>query len=220
MHLDYPLWRQFIHDNRDKFAKVIVIFTNMNTGKDYRPWLQQELNKDGIISMSNDEVRAGDDWRNIAVNRGLTYSDSEWVWFTEQDYFPLEGFWGVVYTMSEASEVFGHFQDDRLHPCCIFIKRSLLNTTDRDFGVVRDKSDHFGLLQQELDFRNVPIGIISSYYGKHYNGLSQNMWMLMNNEEPNYQPDKFKEYCSDCLKIDLPIEPHIKEVLESYVGLN
>lgn len=217
VHLDYPLFRKFIHDNRDRFSKVIVIFTQMNAGKDYRTWLQEEFNKDGIISITNDIVEAKDDWRNLAVNRGLSYSDAEWIWFTEQDFFPQEGFWDVVETLSKSTDVLGYFQENRLHPCCIFIKRDCLGKTNHNFGVVKDKLDHFGQIQKDLDENKVPIGIISSYYGQHLNGLSQNMYLLQCGEQPNYEPEKFKEYCRKCLQIDLPIQPEVKKIMEDYI---
>lgn len=219
-HLDYPLWRQWLHDYRDKFEKAIVVFTNMNFGTDLRPFLQQELNKDGVTSFASDDVTGKDDWRNIAVNNGLRVSDAEWVMFMEEDFFPHEGFWDVVENLSKQGDVFGFFQDTRLHPCCIFIKRALLNRTSRNFGVVQDKSDHFGLLQKELEEKQIPIGIIAPMYGQHLNGLSQNMYLLMLGEEPNYDPPEFKEYCKMCLRTHMNIQPDIKELLESYIGYN
>ena len=217
VHLDYPLWRQFIHDNRSRFENVIVVFTQMNAGRDYRPWLKEQLSKEGIICMDNNVIEANQDWRDVAINKGLGESHTKWIFFTEQDFFPQEGFWDVVDTLSKSTDVVGYFQEGRLHPCCIFIKRKLLNTTSRYFGVVKDKLDHFGQIQKELDEKNIPIGIISPYYGYHLNGLSQNMFLLQIGEKPNYEPEKFKEYCQKCLQIDLPIHPEIKKLMEEYL---
>lgn len=215
-HLDYPLWREFIHNNRDRFNKVIVILTQMNTGKDYRPWLQEQFNKDGIISITNDQVFADQDWRNIAVNRGLSLSDAEWVFFTEPDFFPLPGFWSVAESFMYHYRAAGVKQDTRLHPCSLFLKRSLLDELDKNFGVTRDQLDHFGLIQKQLEEKDEKVGIIPPEYWQHYNGLSQNMYLLQTKEQPNYEPEKFKEYCRKCLQIDLPIHPEIKVLMEEY----
>ena len=39
-HLDYPLHRKFIKENRDRFAKVIIVFTAMNAQGDYREFVK------------------------------------------------------------------------------------------------------------------------------------------------------------------------------------
>jgi hypothetical protein len=216
-HLDYPLWREFIHNNRDRFAKVIVILTQMNTGNDYRPWLQEQLNKDGIISITNDQVLASEDWRNVAVNKGLGLSDAEWVWFTEPDFFPQVGFWNVIYAFMWQYRAAGVKQDQRLHPCSLFLKRSLLNELDKNFGVTKDRLDHFGLIQEQLEEKKEYVAIIMSDYWTHLNGLSQNMFLLQIGEQPNYEPEKFKEYCQKSLQISLPIHPEIKKLMEEYI---
>jgi hypothetical protein len=219
VHLDYPLWRQFIHDNRSRFEKVIIVFTQMNTGKDYSTWLTEQFNQDRIISTKNDEVLGYQDWRNVAVNKGLSYSDAEWIWFTEQDFFLREDFWDTIDWNNKSHTLFGYYQQNRLHPCCILITRAWLNKTNKNFGVVKDSLDHFGILQKELEDFNIPTGIISHDYGEHLNGLSQNMYLLQIGEKPNYEPEKFKEYCQKCLAINLPIHPEIKKLMKDYVNL-
>lgn len=218
IHVDFPLFRQFIHNNRDHFSKIIVVFTNMNAGKDYRDWLRGELDKDHVLTINNDVVTASDDWRNLAVNRGLSYSDNEWVYFTEQDFLPYVDafFWDIVEGTAPHYSVFGYFQEDRLHPCCIFATRKAINETSRNFGVVKDTSDHFSIFQQEI---TSPIGHLPHAIAEHYNGLSQNMYLLQIGEQPNYQPERFREYIQKCLRIELPIHPEIRLQLEKYVGI-
>lgn len=219
-HLDYPLWREFIHDNRSRFYRVIVVFTNMNTDGDYRQWIKDVMAQDDIAFMHNDSVSAEQDWRNVAVNKALSYSKSEWVFFTEQDFIPKGNFWKEVDDMAKRVEVFGYFQEGRLHPCCIFIKREMLDKTHKDFGVVKDELDHFGRLQQDLENEEIIIGMIPSYLGHHLNGLSQNMWMLQHGEEPNYQPEEFKEYCKKSLEVTVPLHPDIVNLMQPYIKIN
>lgn len=196
-HLQYPLWQKFIHENRDRFGKVIIVFTKMNadTG-DYRKFVQDAMSIDTVTCLDNDEVRADQDWRDVAVNRALKYSNSEWVLFTEQDFFPLEEFWEEVERQSKENDIFGAVIQDRLHPCCIFAKREVIEKTSKNFGVVKDKLDHFGVFQQEVgSFSAIP-----ERYWYHMNGLSQNLYMLQKGDEPNFGINEFKEYCERCLE--------------------
>lgn len=217
-HLDYPLWREFIHENRNCFEKVIVILTQMNAGHDYRPWLQGALDKDGVISVTNDIVEGKDDWRNIAVNKGLSLSNAEWVWFTEQDFLPSKNLWEELQN-APVSDIYYASQDGRMHPCCIFIKRDVLNKTSRDFSANPPSHDHFGQLQKDLMNWDPPLvaSVINPKLYTHMNGLSQNMYLLQIGQEPNYEPDKFKEYCQKCLQITLPIHPEVEALMENYL---
>ena len=224
MHLDYPLHRQFLHDNRKKFSKVIVAFTNMNTGVDYRDWLSQEMNRDGIITISVRGAAGNEDWRNVAIQEALAYSDAEWVWFTEQDFFPEPNMWNELQETLEMYpivDVIGVRQDTRLHPCCLFIKRTILNDTSRDFSANPPSHDHFGQIEKDL-WNHIPpvfMKIINPKLYRHMNGLSQNMWMMMQGQMPNYEPEKFLQYCKDCLKSDITIQPEIRKHLQDYVSL-
>ena len=202
-HLDYPLWREFIKNNRDRFNKVIVVFTDMNVADlDYREFVQTTMKKDKITFMDCLPAEANEDWRNKAINMALTVSNAEWIWFMEEDFFPQNNFWKEVEDLMKRCDVFGYYQDARLHPCCIFIKRELLDKTSKNFGVIRDEADHFSRIQKNLESKDIMIGVIPSYLGKHMNALSQNMFMLQNGEEPNYQPEEFKEYCKQCLLLE------------------
>ena len=218
IHLIFPLWMQFIHDNRERFNKVIVIFTFMNAGSgDYRKYVSDALSKDNVACIDNDEVLAKDDWRNIAINKALKYSNSEWVWFTEEDFTPMGNFWAEIEDFMKRVDVFGYYQDARLHPCCIFIKRKILEHTSKNFGVIEDEADHFSRIQRNLESKDIIIGVIPSYLGEHMNGLSQNMYMLQLGQEPNYQPERFKEYCRQCLLLD-NLHPDFSKLFSEYLN--
>lgn len=222
-HTDYPLWRQQIHDNRDLFAKVIVVFTDMNVQKDYREWIKMVMKDDDISFVDSDPVASPDDWRNIAVNTGLKYSDSEWVFFTEQDFFWREGFWDAVKVYMADADVVSVDVDGRMHPCCIFIKRKLLNEhTRKDFGVVPNMSDHFSKIQEDLQDQPkewMPAGLYT-----HMSGLSQNMFLLTcrkffgkDPREVMTYPKEFKKYCEDCLKVVVPMHRDFEEMFNEYI---
>lgn len=218
-HLDYPLWREFIHDNRKQFDKVIIVFTNMSIiDPDYRLFIKEATKKDDLILVDNNPVRGDQDWRDVAVNKGLEHSNARWVFFTEEDFFPKNGFWDQVKRLKKYPSItaFGAWYDSRLHPCCIFVRRVDLNKTHKYFGVVKDKLDHFGQFQQELVDIGPVLSIDSEYY-QHLNGLSQNMHMLQTGEKPNFRPEEFKEYLKKCLEVKVALHPNFIKLANEYL---
>jgi len=171
-HLDYPEWRKWLKEHRVKFAKIIVIFTNMSYNlPDLRNSVKAQMEKDNVIFDDNNPVSGNEDWRNVATNKALKYSNSEWVFFTEQDFHPKEGFWEYMDKMLTQNKTFGAVVGTRLHPCCIFVPRKVLNQTSKNFSVIKDVADHFSILQQELpEFEAIP-----DYLYSHEGGLSQKM---------------------------------------------
>ena len=163
-HLDYPEWRTWLKENRQKFNKVIIIFTNMSYNlPDMSNFAKTQMESLNVICEDNDPVAGNQDWRNVAVNKALKYSDAEWIWFTEQDFHPKEGFWEFVDKTIKMDEehnmnwTFGAVVGERLHPCCIFMPRKVLDKTSKDFSVIPDVSDHFSRIQNELSiFETIP----------------------------------------------------------------
>lgn len=212
---DFPIWRQFIRDNRTRFNEIIIGIHNSNTGTDYTDFIRDAMHSDYVHMFNAPEPRAGiDDWRDLSVNAGLLHSyNSEWVWFTEQDFYPGNGFWENVESLqNDGCEVMAVYQADRMHPCCIFVKRSALNKTRKMFGIVPDKSDHFSLFQKDLENAGVKIGKIDPETYYHYNGLSQNWYLASLGQEPNYHLPEFVDYLKKCLKVNVPIIPAFAEI--------
>lgn len=211
-HIDYPLWRRFLNFNRKRFNKVIIVFTQMNMGKDYRDYIKQQLSN--VTFIDNDEVSG--DWRNIAVNKGLKYSTSEWVWFTEQDFYPRTVFFKQMEEKMKDNQVVGVLQETRLHPCSLLIKREILDKTSKDFSASPPEYDHFGKIQQDLLKLGAKVTTIDPEYWYHMNGLSQNIYLLQTGKEPNYQPQEFKTYCETCL--NEPNHPDFYQLFTNYLG--
>jgi len=218
-HTDYPLWRQQIHDNRSLFNKVIVVFTNMNVPKDYREYVKMVMGGDDITFVDSDKWTGEDDWRNKSVNTGLRYSDSEWVWFTEQDFFWKEGFWDVVTKHMDVVSVVAMETEGRMHPACIFVKRSVIDSTRKDFGVTKDVSDHFGKFQEDVDrLVFAKVWLPNDIY-THMAGLSQNMFLMRDPKAFLYYPAEFKKYCEDCLKVTVPMHRDFERMFRKYAGV-
>lgn len=217
-HIYFPLFTKFIKENRKHFDKVIMVFTDMAIrDPNYVLYIREAMASEGIIFIDCPRAESGEDWRNKAIKLALNVSKAEWIYFTEQDFFPQNDFWREVGDLMVRTNVFGRYQDSRLHPCCLFIKRALLEKSSMDFSAYPDKGmDHFGLIQKWLDGKDIICGVIFSQYGYHMNGLSQNIHMLQTGEEPNYAPPEFREYVKKCLAEDMP--PDMQDLFYSYLG--
>lgn len=218
-HIVYPLFNKYIHDNREKFHRVILIFMNMQTNQpNYQNFIEDQLKIDKISFVHPIPIVSGKDWRNEAVKKGLELATGDWIFFTEQDFTPQENFWQEVHGLADRTEAFGYFQEGRLHPCCIFVKREMLDKTSKDFSAYPNKGyDHFGKLQHDLELRT-NLGVIHHHLGKHLNGLSQNIFMLQNGETPNYNPPEFKEYCEACLASGFKMPKEMEGLFIEYIN--
>lgn len=207
---DYPLWRQFIHDCRDDFNEVFIVFTETYHGEDYRDFIRGAMQFDRVTFLQMPQYNPSiDDWRNVAIHAALKQpSQAEWVWFTEQDFYitkPTQ-FWQDVRDGAEQCCAIGVTQGTRLHPCCLFIKKSELAKTGQNFGIVPGVLDHFGLIQKDLEAIKCDIGVISPESWKHYNGLSHNFRLLSDGEVPNYQTEEFYDWLKQSLAVTVPLD--------------
>lgn len=204
---DYPLWRHYIRQNRDLFNKVIVSFMETNSGYDYRQFVYTAMAVDRITFLPAIIPASGQDWRDVSVNDSLKNSESEWVYFTEQDFFPKDGFWeSVEMAFFQGAEVIGVSDAGRLHPCSLLIKRSVLDKTGKYFGIGPGRYDHFGKIQQDLAEIQPKTAIITDDLYKHYNGLSHNFSLLSGGQQPNYKPEDFGDYIKQCLACGIELE--------------
>jgi len=205
---DYPIWRLMIRKERERFNQVFVVFTKTYSGDNYEEFVRESMADDKITFINSPPVTGDQDWRNVAVNAALKQSKAEWVWFTEQDFWiTYLVFWDEVEAMAEIKDVIGVNVSGRLHPCCIFAKREIIDRTTKNFGIVKDKLDHFGVFQQDLKLAGAKTHLMSdraeakdkSFF--HFNGLSHNWNLLASGEVPNYETSKFLGYLETCLKM-------------------
>ena len=220
---DYPVWREFIRDNRHRFNEIIIVFMNPNQGPDYSEFIREAMQTDYIHFVDSPPIRGGEDWRNVAVNAALLHSyNAPWVWFTEQDFYILDDkFWFEVYTKCQTYDVIGITQGARLHPACMFMRREALDNTKKNFGIVEGQSDHFGQIQKDIESQKMRRCYFSDPTGigyKHFNGLSQNWTLLANGGEPNYEPEDFYKYLEACLNASVPLDPRWVEIAQK--GIN
>lgn len=204
---DYPLWRQFIRDNRTRFNLVIIVFTETNQGEDYRQFVRDAMASDYTLFIENRPITGTQDWRDVGVNGALIQSyNSDWLWFTEQDFIITDEvkFWGYVdQAEKDGFEVIAVKDADRMHPCCMFVKRTALDKTSKNFAASPPAHDHFGQIQKDIEAQNIKTFIIPDGYF-HLNGLSHNMTLLYNGEQPNYYPEIFKDWLVQSGNVDVP----------------
>lgn len=216
---DYPLWRKFIRDNRAGFNNVFVVFMQPNQGYNYMPFVVESMTKDDVTSILSPHLKSGEDWRDAAVNEALKHSNSEWVWFTEQDFYLREGFWeDVAKGIEQGMDVIGVMDGDRLHPCSLIIKREVLEKTGKNFGIQAGFSDHFGMIQKQLSELNVKTGIITEDKYKHYAGMSHNWRLVSDGQNPNYKPTEFLGYLRGCLEAGIELEQNWQSCAEKAIN--
>ena len=216
-HLDFPLWRQQLRGYRRRFSDVVVVFTNMNVGEDYRTFIIKAMEEDKVNFIYDVYNPDSKDWRDAAVNAGLkSIMDNKWIFFTEQDFFYKRGFWEDVYNQADKVSYIRALVGDRVHPACIFITEELLsNKTSKNFGVIKDVSDHFSIFTNEL--ANEPHYDIPEKYWLHLGGLSQNMYMLMQNKPITYMPEEFAQYALECLNVTVPTHEDFDYLFTKYL---
>jgi hypothetical protein len=217
---DYPLWRQFIRDNRERFNLVLIVFMETNSGEDYRDFVKQSMFNDYVLFLENPQTNG--DWRNSAVNHALIQSyNAGWLWFTEQDFTTDNvGFWHEVSLAAEAgNEVVTIKEGNRMHPCCMFIKREALAKTSLDFSVDTVNTpptyDHFGRIQKDIESQNIPTYIVPQGY-HHMAGLSHNMHIVSQGGMPNYKAEEFNQYLKEAMAVSVPLDPRYKQWVNDY----
>lgn len=216
---DYPLWRKFIRDERERFAKVLVVFTTNTRGPlDYRAFVRDQI---GDIAECFDSPDPGSrDWRDVAVNAALDRSDAEWVWFTEQDFFVKDParFWGSVigHELNGNAAAIGFWDTvGRWHPASLFVSRRAIDQTPRYFGP--EPNDHFVTFTR--NFRAY-IGALPSDSFEHLAGLSYNHELVDRGQTVTYNPDRFHEYLRDCLRSGVPLHPEWQRRAEREIGVS
>lgn len=199
-NVDYPLFRQFIKENRDRFGKVIIAFHETNNGYDFRNFISDAMINDRIIFLIPDPDPR-DDWRNQSVNLCLNFSDSKWVWFTEQDFFIDDPgkFWGYVDIIVDKFCIGGMKVVKRVHPGCLFVKREVLDKTGKNFSVIPGRGDHFSKFQEDIEDMKIPFFEIPADIYHHMAGYSSNFYLFSTGAKPNFYPDEFYK----CLKQSL-----------------
>jgi hypothetical protein len=159
------------------------------------------------------------DWRDDAIHKALEYCNSDWIWFTEQDfYIKSPDFWTEADRAIENDCVaIGVLEGERIHPCCMFVKTEVINQTRKDFSIVPGRYDHFAIFVKDLQEKVEKMGILDQTLWKHYNGLSQNWTLASNFQKPNYKPDEFIDYLIQCMNAPIELDTRFKAVAQKTI---
>jgi len=157
-HCDYPIWRADLAKHRGKFNKVILYPNEYYRDLDFKAFAKKVLQETWVENHVIDWFAPGVDWRQVEVEPMLELSDSEWIYFNEQDWFvkDYDKFYEAVFkAMDEGADAIGWMNPTHfpyLHPACFFVKRELLNKTNLDFRAHSEISggDHFCMITKDL----------------------------------------------------------------------
>lgn len=215
---DYPVWRNLVRQYRDRLNEVVIAWMETNAGLDYRAFIAESMFKDHVLFTQPWPGGENTDWRDRAVNTALQHSlHSEWIWFTEQDFLPMPGFFSYIDTLAPEHDVIGMYEGTRLHPACIFVRRSVLNQTRKNFGIIPGVLDHFGMIQEDIDKLDCRKAIIDPAFYVHMAGLTHNMSLIERGEAPNHNVEQFNEYLKGSINLPVEIDTRYRSFAESYL---
>lgn len=155
---DYPLHRVNLQKYRDKVNKIILYPSRHHGFIDLENFLKENWKETWAEPV---EIDFGvEDWRMAECTPLLKYSDSEWLWFREADFFvdDWDKFYADVERLMGESDMFGWWVDTAfeggfIHPCCNFMKRELFEKTKKDFKAHPEipGADHFVMLTRDAE---------------------------------------------------------------------
>lgn len=197
---DYPAWRRWITDNRERFGRVWCVLTD-HAGPDYSGFLRSLPGFDWLDSPPRD----GRDWRDVAVNAALDHSTADRVWFTEQDF---EG------PIPDGPLVGIDAEDGRpLHPACLMAERRWIDETSRYFGT--PPVDHFYTFGTELVTRHEPVYLTGWF---HWQATSESQLLLGQGLRPRFRPDQFTDWLTLQLAANVPLDPRWRAMAEAEIA--
>lgn len=195
---DYPVFRWYMNKYGHYFNQIIIAFTGLKTEHSYEEFLRGTGLKD-VEPIFIDAPMDASDWRHVAVVEALKANKSDWVWFTEQDFLYQESFLQTIFNRENEDEVVG-FVEERLHPACLLVSRSMLDKTSKDFSIQPNVADHFSKISIELfaKAKVIPLqnlGLIEGVHWYHLAGLTHNYTLCrIDRAETVYKPEEFLTY--------------------------
>lgn len=212
IHMDYPIWRYQMKKYKKFIQHGIVSLSDNHETDNYSTEIKSLMGELGYPTFDPPVLKDSDDWRNKAIRSSLNAIQTEWVWFTEQDFIIRnERFFELVEQASHDCDFFAYEDQHRLHPACLFVKRELLEKTSRNFSPIVDKFDHFYTFTQELKEKAHRWGTLDDWgllpYEDFYHmtGLTHNYRRIKEGLEPT-KKDEFITYNW----MTIPIKPYIR----------
>lgn len=208
--MDYPLFRKHLGKYRGKFNKVILYPSDHNREVSFKDFLFETVKEDWVKDHKIDWFTdPPPDWRQEEAMAMLPFAKSEWIYFTEQDFFikdPDKFYSKVKEAMDRGADAIGFMNPTAfpyLHPACFFIKREILEKTSKDFRAHPEipGADHFSMITRDLEKLGAKI-VTTEEMGFQYwqdcfhlGGLTSNMIdSVVNPDFEFHRPEIFHVY--------------------------
>lgn len=158
VHNTYPIFKRNLKKYRNKIGKIILYPSRHHGFRDFEGFEKSTLKETWVDPVEIDFGK--EDWRQAETIPCLNHVESDWIWFSEQDFFveDWDKFYADVERLMGEADMFGWwvgtaFEGGFLHPSCIFMKRELLERTNKDFRAHPeiDGCDHFAMLTRDAE---------------------------------------------------------------------
>lgn len=155
VYADYPIFRSHAAKYRDRVNKIILYPSKQHGVLDLEAFAKKVFPETWVAPVP---IEYGvEDWRQAETIPLLAHSNSEWLWFTEQDFFckNWDKFYEDVERAMKYSDMVGWWNETHfpyMHPSCLFIKREMLEKTNKDFRAHPEifGSDHFAMISKDV----------------------------------------------------------------------
>ncbi len=228
-YCDYPLFRRdVLGKDRHHFNKVILYSSDHLREQNFKDFLYETVKEDWIKDHKIDWFKPeGVDWRQEEAMAMLPYVEGDWIYFTEQDWFvkDKEKFYEAVKKeMEDGADAIGWMNPSAfpyLHPSCFFIKKEVLDKTQKDFRAHPeiDGCDHFAMITRDLEKLGAKIVTTEDMGFKywedcfHLGGMTQNyIDTVVNPDLPFHRPEIFYVYNYWAQRADVPQSPEFLQL--------
>lgn len=207
---DYPLFRLWLDKYGNRFDEILIYWDVQFRHPFFWAFIQQSLSHlPNVKFLDPVEYQYGvGDWRNVSTNELVKHATGDWLISIEQDWFTRdwEWMWEKIEIGMNQADLFGWMNmsaNPYIHPAFWFIKRELLEKTNKDFAAHPEinGSDHFGTITydaqrigakivslQDLGV-NCDFSIDSDAF--HLGGVNQNYLNGLNPEFKFHRPEAF-----------------------------
>lgn len=154
VYCDYPIYRAWIKKYRNKFNKIIIYPSRHHGVIDLEEFAKRVIPETWV---DHEVIDYGvQDWRQAETEPLLKHVESDWIWFSEQDFFTKD--WDKLFkdleSTSRDADMMGLWNPTNfpyIHPSCLIIKKELLDATNKDFRAHPEINggDHFCMITQD-----------------------------------------------------------------------